>query len=918
MSAPKTPDSKDINPEITPADMSQQSTSPNNRQSDSSPTKVSTSVFPELETRKRSDSHSETAKEKGGELIRIETKSRNKTQEQAITQQWKAKTTAILVGAAVMVPILAVGTVTYYFGSQAINKQAIFARRHENRDLAEAELAREQKLLAALLIGTGTTALLVGVMAAWGTKRLIKYTSKKSTEEPISKDEPEAEVATQISREFSQNLNQSVPQKDLLQAIVEEARNYLHCDRVVVYSLNQDQYGVIVAESVALGYTSALGKIIKDPCFESRYLDQYRDGRVRAIDNIYEAEMTPCHLDQLEQLEVKANLVTPIINEGQLFGLLVAHQCAASRHWQQAEIEFLHQLAKKVGLALDNAKLLHNMSSLQSLAATERKWTNYLTDAIQHIRQSIKQDDVLDVSVKEVRRVLECDRVVVYSLNQDNYGVVVAESVAPGYPRALHKTIKDPCFEARYLDKYRDGRVRALNNIYEAGMTDCYLEQLERLEVKANLVTPILNEGKLFGLLVAHQCSQPRDWQDYEIRWMTQIATQVGFALDNAQILSKLENKDVSTELLNSFTLGIRDRLNQSELLKTVVEQARKGMGLDRALIYQFDADWNGTIVAESVVLGYPRTLHSQIKDPCFAREYAEKYRQGRIQAIANIAQANLTHCYLEQLESFAVKASLVAPILQDGQLFGLFIGHQCSQPRPWEQSAIDLFAQLALQLGLALERVKLREELDQANNISGNEPHQKQLEQDRTEPLPENPVAPQNLKAEISDQSQNINGLIEQAKKMIERAEANATDNSKPQEQLSDGETIEQSNNTQLKKDVTQEQEVIQRDLGQGFQASEVDSGDSPLGLPSEPLEQEAIVEAREKVEILNQSHQDLSQMVSLINEMKEKMKRSESRNIKPAQLPMDETPAEANEVNLNSINKLDSEVNQATEPND
>ncbi len=123
-------------------------------------------------------------------------------------------------------------------------------------------------------------------------------------------------------------------------------------------------------------------------------------------------------------------------------------------------------------------------------------------------------------------------------MNPDNHGMIVAESVAPGWTRAQGKVIEDPCFEAKYLDKYRNGRVRAWSNIYEAGMTKCYIEQLEELEVKANLVTPILNEGKLFGLLVAHQCSDFRNWQHPEIRWVTQIATQVGFALDNAKLLA--------------------------------------------------------------------------------------------------------------------------------------------------------------------------------------------------------------------------------------------------------------------------------------------------------------------------------------------------------------------------------------------
>ena len=779
----------DLSSETILTDIPQKSALSNHEQSDSIPTEVS-KIFGDNQKR--------------SEFIEVETQSPKKTPKKSIFQTLKTQTAAILVGSTVMLPILAVGTATYYFGTQAINKQVVLAKRGNNSDLATTELARQQKLLAVLLIGSGTTALLAGAIAAIGTKRLLNRISK------ISKEETTEETETKVYREFIHNLSQSISQKDILKAIVEEARTHLNCDRVVVYSLNQDKYGVIVAESVVLGYTQALGLTISDPCFEARYLDKYRDGRIRAIDDIYQAEMTPCHREQLEQLEVKANLVTPIVNGGKLFGLLVAHQCEKPRQWQQGEIEFLHQLAKKVGLALENARLLDDMVRLQTQANRERQWTHYFTDAIQYIRQSIKQDDVLEISVEEVRRVLECDRVVVYSLNQDKYGVVVAESVAAGYPRALNKTIADPCFAARYLDKYRDGRVRAIDNIYEAGMTKCYLEQLETLEVKANLVTPILNEGKLFGLLVAHQCSQPRNWQDYEIRWVTQIATQVGFALDNATLLKKLKNDGLPTQLLNNFSLSLSERVNRSQLLKIAVEQARKIIKLDRVIVYQFDDRLYGNIVAESVVPGYPRALNSQIKDPCFAREYGEKYRQGRIKAIADIDRANLTSCHLEQLESLAVRASIIVPILQDEQLFGLLIGHQCQQPRLWEQSEIDLFAQLALQLGLALDRVNLKEAL-QRNKFNSRE-------------------------------------------------------------------TIPKSNKTPI------ENEVL--------------------------AAQKAIAEVTEKVEMLNQSHQNLHQTIDLIDDLKE--------NFHPprtlAQLPMRDIIIEPNEITLNSINNYNSELDLVT----
>ena len=238
-----------------------------------------------------------------------------------------------------------------------------------------------------------------------------------------------------------------------------------------------------------------------------------------------------------------------------------------------------------------------------------------------------------------------------------------------------------------------------------------------------------------------------------------------------------------------------------------------------------------------------------------------------------------LTDCHREQLKSFVVKASLVAPILQNDQLFGLFIGHQCTQPRSWHKWEIDLFAQLALQLGLTLERVKLREELSQAQNLQIDQANQQQqpspnLQQDRSEPVTENHTALQNLKAKISNQSEAKSSFTNEA-------EAN---NSEPQKQPNDGESIGQIQDNQLKNDISQK----------------------------------VLTETTEKVEGLNQSHQNLAQMISLINDIKKKMEHSEARKITPDPLPMEESTGEVNDVTLNQIDNPDSKVNETTEPSD
>ncbi len=511
-------------------------------------------------------------------------------------------------------------------------------------------------------------------------------------------------------------IRQSLVKEDILKTATEEVRRVVGCDRVVVYALKESQ-GTIIAESVAPGFTKALGATIKDPCFEARYIEKYQNGRVKAIPNIKEANLAPCYIEQLEKLEVKANLVAPIINEGKLLGLLVAHQCSQPRYWQEHEVRWFSSIAMQVGFALDNANVVAEAENLRKQADTETEWTQYFTDTVKLIRQSLVKEDILKVATEETRRILECDRVVVYGLNQVNYGEIIAESVAPRFTKGLGMIMQDPCFEAKYLEKYENGRVRAIGNIYQVNLTPCHIEQLERLEIKANLVAPIINEGKLLGLLVANQCSKFRDWHSHEIRWFSSIAMQVGFALENATVLAEAENlrkqADTETQWTQYFTDTvklIRQSLIKEDILKVATEETRRILECDRVLVYGLNQDSYGEIIAESVAPRFTKGLGMIMQDPCFEAKYLEKYENGRVRAIGNIYQVNLTPCHIEQLERLEIKANLVAPIINEGKLLGLLVANQCSRFRNWQEHEIRWFSQIAMQIGFALENAKLIE----------------------------------------------------------------------------------------------------------------------------------------------------------------------------------------------------------------
>jgi GAF domain-containing protein len=505
---------------------------------------------------------------------------------------------------------------------------------------------------------------------------------------------------------LTRHIRKSLSEEDVLRNTVEEIRKQLKADRVIVYGFDRDWYGTVLAESVASGFPKMLSTEIKDPCFAEGFVEKYQAGRVHALDDLENAGLGECYLNQLRQFAIKANLVAPILKKDKLFGLLIAHQCAAPRIWKEEEIDLLAQLAMQIGYALDHARLLQQVDAEK----TQNEKIYYLS---RRINESIDEEDIIKTTVEEIRKEIRADRVVVYNFNPDWSGYISAESVIPGWQHALDYKIEDACIPENLRQAYIKGRVVPTSNVLEAGFHPDHLQLMERLQIKSNLVAPILKNDRLFGLLIAHQCGEFRDWQKSEIDLFAQIALQSGLALDRARLFAKIEAERGSTQLLGYISQIIRSSLREENVLKATVDEVRRTFQTDRVIVYGFDGDWYGTVIAESVLPGYPKALLATIKDPCFAEDYVEKYQAGRVQAISNIYEAGLTECHIQQLEPFGVKANLVAPILKDGQLFGLLIAHHCSEARHWKTSEIDLFAQIALQVGFALDHARLLTRLE-------------------------------------------------------------------------------------------------------------------------------------------------------------------------------------------------------------
>ncbi|WP_438822897.1 GAF domain-containing sensor histidine kinase [Nostoc favosum] len=223
---------------------------------------------------------------------------------------------------------------------------------------------------------------------------------------------------------------------------------------------------------------------------------------------------------------------------------------------------------------------------------------------ITRIRESLDLDTIFQTTVTEARQMLQADRVTIFrfDLQKDWEGEFISEDVVPECNSVIAEKVYDYCFGENFAPLYAQGRVNAIADIYQGKFPGCYIQILEKFQVRANMIAPLLKKGELWGLLCIHQCTAPRHWQPSEIEFTSQIAEQLGVALKQDSYLKQvqeqidktdldfliedlpktLESMKVGTERICEIVLSLRNfsRTDEAELKPVDIRE-----GLDSTLL---------------------------------------------------------------------------------------------------------------------------------------------------------------------------------------------------------------------------------------------------------------------------------------------------------------------------------------------
>ncbi len=247
------------------------------------------------------------------------------------------------------------------------------------------------------------------------------------------------------------------------------------------------------------------------------------------------------------------------------------------------------------------------------------------------------------------------------------------------------------------------------------------LEFLRRLHQQApDEILPVILLTGVGNTAVAVEALKlgAQDYLDKEQVMKERLPQLVRSVAQQVQLKRQLLRQQMQQQIVSEIALQMQRFLDPQDALDEVTQKIRQFLQADRVLVYQFMPDWSGLVVSESIGSGWPIALGQEIQDTCFQQGAGLAYQQGRIWAMTNLEQANLTDCHRNLMEQFAVKANLVVPILQatppqsdpafTASLWGLLIVHHCAGPHEWEAEEIAFVQQVAIQLAGAIQQAAL------------------------------------------------------------------------------------------------------------------------------------------------------------------------------------------------------------------
>jgi len=422
-------------------------------------------------------------------------------------------------------------------------------------------------------------------------------------------------------------------------------------------------------------------------------------------------ERNPFMVAAVELGGYRSVIGVPMLKQGALIG--VVSICRQEVHpFAEKQIDLVKNFAAQAVIAIENARLLNELrQSLEQQTAT--------ADVLRVISSSPGElKPVFEAILENATRICEA-----------HFGILHTYDGKQFHPAAMRNTpmVLSEFFVQRGSFFPRSGTAldRLLKTQGVVQSTDDSEEQVpsvvSRLAgAKSHLAVPMLKDGALIGAIIIYR-TEVRPFTGKQIALVQNFAAQAVIAIENTRLLNELRQRTTDlTESLEQQTATSkvlkvisRSAFDLQAVFETVAESSVRLCGADRAFIYRLD----GELLRIAVAFNASQELKDFIsqnpirvgRDSASGRVVLER----RTIHIPDVL-ADLEYSYgAKDVE--AIRTILSVPILKGDDLLGVLGIYHLDEVRPFTDKQIALVETFADQAAIAIDNVRLLDELRQS-----------------------------------------------------------------------------------------------------------------------------------------------------------------------------------------------------------
>jgi signal transduction histidine kinase/putative methionine-R-sulfoxide reductase with GAF domain len=436
---------------------------------------------------------------------------------------------------------------------------------------------------------------------------------------------------------------------------------------------------------------------------------------VQVVDFMAEPGIRPTPAHHAEG--VRTNIAVPMLRDDRLLGVITVWRREV-RPFSQRQISLLQTFADQAAIAIDNARLVHELESRNrelTEAIEQQKATGEILRVISRSPSAVPFDTIATAALRLCNAVAAN----MFTFDGELVHVVATANTSPEGAAAVRRIY--PCPPGRGSASTRAILTRAVVAIPDIALDPDYEhKELAQWGFRSVLCIPLMRDGNPIGAIAVGR-RDPGPFPETQVALLQTFAEQAVIAIQNVRLFTELEAR--TTELarsveqlraLSEVGQAVSSTLDLETVLRTIVSRATQLASMSGGAIYEYDERRQEFTVRATDRL--PDDLVDELRSGPIPRGEGAVGRlatTGEPVAISDITDVAMYQSRVREiLLRLRYRSLLAVPLLRENRLLGGLVVNR-KIPGAFEPHVVDLLKSFATQSAVAIQNARLYREIE-------------------------------------------------------------------------------------------------------------------------------------------------------------------------------------------------------------